>query len=70
MNDFLELVVGATASGCIYGLVALSYLLITRPTGVINFAVGEWSMVAAFGGFVLLSRFELPYPLGMALVLV
>ena len=68
MNDFLELVVGATASGCIYGLVVLSYLLITRPTGVINFAVGEWSMVAAFGGFVLLSRFELPYPLGMALV--
>jgi branched-chain amino acid transport system permease protein len=36
VNDFLELVVGATASGCIYGLVALSYLLITRPTGVIN----------------------------------
>lgn len=68
MNDFLELVVGATASGCIYGLVALSYLLITRPTGVINFAVGEWSMLAAFGGFVLLSRLELPYPLGMALV--
>ncbi len=68
MSDFLELVVGATASGCIYALVALSYLLITRPTGVINFAVGEWSMVAAFGAFVLLSRLELPYPVGMALV--
>ena len=68
MSDFLELVVGATASGCIYALVALSYLLITRPTGVINFAVGEWSMVAAFGAFVLLSRLELPYPIGMALV--
>lgn len=64
----MELVVGATASGCIYGLVALSYLLITRPTGVINFAVGEWSMLAAFGGFLALSRFELPYPVGMALV--
>ena len=60
MNDFLELLVGATASGCVYALVALSYLLITRPTGVINFAVGEWSMLAAFGGFVLLSRFRLP----------
>ncbi len=69
MNDFLELVVGATASGCIYGLVALSYLLVTRPTGVINFAVGEWSMVAAFGGFLALSRLELPYPVGMALVI-
>ena len=70
MNDFLELAVGAAASGCVYGLVALSYLLITRPTGVINFAVGEWAMLAAFGGFLALSRFGLPYPVGMALVLV
>jgi len=68
VNDFLELVVGATATGCIYGLVALSYLLITRPTGVINFSVGEWSTLAAFGGFLLLSRLEWPYPLGMLLV--
>lgn len=70
MSDFLELMVGATASGCIYALVALSYLLITRPTGIINFAVGEWAMLAAFGGFLLLSRYEWPYPVGMALVLV
>ena len=56
MRDFVELIVGAMASGSVYALVALSYLLITRPTGVINFAVGEWSMVAAFGGFVALSR--------------
>ncbi|MCW5644896.1 MAG: branched-chain amino acid ABC transporter permease [Rhodoferax sp.] len=70
MRDFVELMVGATASGCIYALVALSYLLITRPTGVINFAVGEWAMVAAFGGFLALSRFELPYPVGMGMVLV
>ncbi len=69
MRDFLELIVGATASGSIYALVALSYLLITRPTGIINFAVGEWSMLAAFGGFLALSRFELPYPVGMAIVL-
>ena len=55
MNDFFELVVGATASGCIYGLVALAYLLMTRPTGIINFAVGEWAMMAAFAGVVLLN---------------
>src|SRR6267143_2046216 len=40
-----------------------------RPTGIINFAVGEWAMVAAFGGFLLLSKYEWPYPLGMAAVL-
>src|SRR5260221_9468391 len=40
-----------------------------RPTGIINFAVGEWAMVGAFGGFLLLTEYEWPYPLGMAAVL-
>jgi branched-chain amino acid transport system permease protein len=69
LQDFLELAVSATASGCIYGLIALAYLLMIRPTGIINFAVGEWAMVAAFGGYVLLTKYELPYPLGMGIVL-
>lgn len=69
MTDLLELIVGSVASGSVYALVALSYLLITRPTGIINFAVGEWAMLGAFGGFLALSKFELPYPLGMAIVL-
>lgn len=69
MQDFFELVVGAAASGAIYGLIGLAYLLIIRPTGIINFAVGEWAMLGAFGGFVLLTNYEWPYPLGMAAVL-
>jgi branched-chain amino acid transport system permease protein len=69
MQDFFELVVSASASGCVYGLVALAYLLMIRPTGIINFAVGEWAMVGAFGGFLLLSHVAWPYPLGMAAVL-
>lgn len=70
MQDFLELAVSATASGCVYGLIALAYLLMIRPTGIINFAVGEWAMVGAFGGYVFLTKYELPYLLGMGLVLV
>jgi len=69
LQDLLELAVGATASGCIYGLIALAYLLMIRPTGIINFAVGEWAMVAAFGGHLLLSRYEWPYALGMAAII-
>jgi branched-chain amino acid transport system permease protein len=68
MRDFLELTISALASGCIYGLLALAYLLMTRPTGIINFAVGEWGMVGAFGGFVLLSALEVPYALGLPVV--
>lgn len=69
MNDFLELMVGALASGCIYALAALAYLLIIRPTGIINFAVGEWSMLGAFSGFLLLSQAGLPYAAGIAITL-
>jgi len=69
LQDFLELAVSATASGCVYGLIALAYLLMIRPTGIINFAVGEWAMVAAFGGHLLLSRYEWPYFIGMAAIL-
>ena len=69
MRDFLELSVSAAASGCIYGLVALAYLLMIRPTGIINFAVGEWAMLGAFGGYVLLTKYEWSYPVGMAVIL-
>jgi branched-chain amino acid transport system permease protein len=69
LQDFLELAVSAAASGCVYGLIALAYLLMIRPTGIINFAVGEWAMLGAFGGYFLLTRYEWPYPLGMAAVI-
>jgi branched-chain amino acid transport system permease protein len=69
LQDILELAVSATASGCVYGLIALAYLLMIRPTGIINFAVGEWAMVAAFGGHLLLSKYEWNYAFGMAAVM-
>ena len=70
MQDFLELAVSAAASGCVYGLIALAYLLMIRPTGIINFAVGEWAMLGAFGGVIFLTRLEWPYALGVAMSLV
>jgi branched-chain amino acid transport system permease protein len=69
LQDLLELSVSAAASGCIYALVALSYLLMIRPTGIINFAVGEWAMVGAFGGYLVLAKVSWPYPLGFVAVL-
>lgn len=72
MTDLLELLVSASASGCIYGLMALAYLLVLRPTGVINFASGEWAMLGAFVAVVLASSLGLPAILvipGAALVM-
>src|SRR5262249_36854846 len=75
MEDLPELVVSATASGCIYALVALAYLLILRPTSVINFAVGEWAATGAFIGVAVLTplawpRLEAPYWQALVAVLV
>src|SRR6218665_88766 len=70
MQDFFELLVSAVSTGCIYGLVALAYLLIARPTGIINFAVGEWAALGGFAGYLALSKFELPYAVGMAVVVI
>lgn len=75
MSDLLELVVSATASGCIYALVALAYLIVLRPTSIINFAVGEWAAAGAFVGVAILTtliwpRLEGPYWLAVIVVLV
>ena len=73
MADFLQIIVAAAAAGSIYGLVALAYLLILRPTGIINFAAGEWATVGAFTGVVLLTAqepigFSLPYAVALPLL--
>lgn len=69
MSDFLELLVSAASSGCIYGLVALSYLVMIRPTGIINFAVGEWAAVGLFAAYFLLSNPWFVPPYAVAVVL-
>ena len=36
--------------GSIYGLMALSFYVIISATGILNFAQGEWMMIAGFWG--------------------
>src|SRR5688572_3881173 len=74
MEDLLELTVSATASGCIYALLALAYLAVLRPTSIINFAVGEWAAAGAFVGVAVLTtliwpRLEAPYWVAVIAVL-
>lgn len=61
MSEIGELLVSALAAGSIYGLMALSYLLIIRPTGIINFALGEWAMLGAFAAVALGSDLLVPW---------
>ena len=46
MAEFLQLFVNGLAVGCIYGLVALEFVLIYKAGEVVNFAQGEFVMSA------------------------
>ena len=54
--------------GGIYALMALSYYVILSSTEILNFAQGEWMMMSAMMGLVLL-RLGVPYPLAVALAI-
>jgi len=48
VNYFIELVVSGLAVGAIYGLVAMSFAVIFKATGIVNFAQGEIGMLTAY----------------------
>jgi branched-chain amino acid transport system permease protein len=54
-------VVSGLATGCVYALIALGFVLIFKATDVVNFAQGEFVMVSGFISFTLLIRGGLPY---------
>ena len=51
----LQLVVNGAAAGCIYGLIALGFVLIYKATEMVNFAQGDIMML---GGFVAYSAWS------------
>ena len=46
--QLIQLLIDGIASGCIYGLVALGFVLIYKATETINFAQGDILMLGAF----------------------
>jgi branched-chain amino acid transport system permease protein len=54
-------VVSGLATGCIYALVALGFVLIFKATDVVNFAQGEFIMASGFMSYTLLIWYGLPY---------
>lgn len=46
--DVLQLLVSGLANGCVYGLVAMGFVLIYKATEAVNFAQGDFMMLGAF----------------------
>jgi branched-chain amino acid transport system permease protein len=66
----LQLIVNGAASGCIYGLIALGFVLIYKATEMVNFAQGDVMMLGGFVAFTLIANFHLPYWVGGILAIV
>jgi branched-chain amino acid transport system permease protein len=57
----LQLVISGVAQGCIYGLIALGFVLIYKATETVSFAQGELMMLGAFSALVSMTLLGLPY---------
>lgn len=66
----LATLAGGISLGFLYGLVALTLILLVRTTGVLNFAAAEVGMLCAFITFTALTQFHLPALVAVLLTLV
>jgi len=70
--EVIQLAISGVANGCVYGLIALGFVLIYKATEAINFAQGDMMM---FGAFITLSltndhHMGLPFLIAVPIALV
>lgn len=61
MLQFLQLVASGIAQGCIYGLIALGFVLIYKATEAVSFAQGDLMMLGGFIGLATTVVMGLPF---------
>ena len=59
--QFLQLVISGVAQGCIYGLIALGFVLIYKATETVNFAQGDLMMLGGFLGLSCMVVLGMPF---------
>ena len=65
--ELLQLIVGGVAQGCVYGLIALGFVLIYKATEMVNFAQGDLMMLGAFVALTFIGTMGMNYWLGFLL---
>ena len=64
MLDFIQQLVSGIALGCVYGLIALGFVLIYKATEVVNFAQGDLMMLGGYFVFTFIGLMGIDYWLG------
>jgi len=63
--DVLQLLISGISQGCVYGLIALGFVLIYKATEMVNFAQGDLMMIGAFLAYTYINLLGWPFPLGV-----
>ena len=59
--DVFQLLVSGISQGCVYGLIALGFVLIYKATEMVNFAQGDMMMIGAYVAFTYINLLGLPF---------
>ena len=59
--QFIQLTISGIAQGCIYGLIALGFVLIYKATETVSFVQGDLMMLGAFAGLALMTFLGFPF---------
>ncbi|AWK85234.1 branched-chain amino acid ABC transporter permease [Azospirillum thermophilum] len=70
MTLFFQLLVNGLIVGALYGVVAMSFVLIYKASRIVNFAQGEFLLIGAWTCWWLLTKFQIPFYLGFPITLV
>lgn len=69
LGFFLQLLLNGLIVGALYGVVAMSFVLIYKASQVVNFAQGEFLLVGAWVCWWLLTAWQLPFWAGFLVTL-
>ena len=67
--DSVQLLISGLANGCVYGLIALGFVLIYKATEAVNFAQGDFMMFGAFVTLTLTNSNYMGLPFWIAVLL-
>ena len=68
--EAFQLLLSGLSQGCVYGLIALGFVLIYKATEMLNFAQGDMMMLGAFVAVTFVNLAGLPFFAGFLLTLV
>ena len=59
--EVIQLLISGVSQGCVYGLIALGFVLIYKATEMVNFAQGDIMMIGAFIAFTFINLLGWPF---------